>query len=230
MTAGALSLVDGLTLDLVELSDSVVRAARWFRHANEDVLNRPNVRLRVDDGHSYLLSTRERYDIVTADIIQPIHAGAGLLYSAEYFRLARHVLAPGGIMLQWIGNRPVSQYNLIARTFLDVFPHATVWAGGTLLVGSTDPLKLDPAAFHAKSLQPGTRSALGLVDLAASFDALLSQYTAGPDQLRAFVGPGFILTDDRPLLEFHRSLPGNEKDIDTSGLSDDPTRWIVRIP
>ncbi len=229
VTSGALSLIDGLRLDLVELSDSVVHAARWFRHANEDVVNRPNVRLRVDDGRNHLLTTRERYDIVTADIIQPIHAGAGNLYSAEYFRQAKRVLAPGGVMLQWIGIRPAVQYKLMARTFLDVFPHATAWAGGTLLIGTTEPLTLDPAAFQAKLLQPDTRRALALVDL-ASFDALLGQYTAGPDELRAFIGPGPILTDDHPMVEYHRSLRGSGEDIDTSRLKGDPTRWIVRRP
>jgi spermidine synthase len=227
VTSGALSRVDGLALDLVELSASVVHAARWFRHVNEDVVNQPNVRLRVDDGRNYLLTTRERYDIVTADIIQPIHAGAGSLYSVEYFRLAKGVLAPGGVLLQWIGIRPANQYRLMARTFLDVFPHATAWAGGTLLVGTVEPLALDRAAFETKLQRAGTRHALSLVNL-ASFEALLGQFTAGPDELREFVGPGPILTDDRPMIEYHRSLTGDGRDIDTSGLRGDPARWIVR--
>jgi spermidine synthase len=226
VTGGALGLVDGLSLDIVELSDSVVRAAGWFAHVNGDVLNQPHARLRVDDGRHYLLTTRERYDIVTADIIQPIHAGAGSLYSAEYYHLAKRVLAPGGLMLQWIGNRPESQYKLMVRTFLDVFPHATAWAGGTLLVGTTQALKLDPEKFQAKLSHERTRRALESIAL-PNFEALLARYTAGPDELREFVGPGLILTDDRPLVEYHRSLPSNEPEIDLSGLKGDPGRWIT---
>jgi len=188
VTAGAVSLADGLTLDIVELSDSVVRGAAFFRHVNENVVRRQNVRVRVDDGRNYLLTTRERYDIVTADIIQPVHAGAGSLYSREYFALARRVLAPGGVMLQWIGARPVSQYHLIARTFLDVFPHATAWMGGSLFAGTVHPLVLDPGAYAAKLEAPGTRRALSLVGL-DSFEALLAHYSAGPERLRAFLGP-----------------------------------------
>jgi spermidine synthase len=226
VTGGALGLVDGLSIDIVELSDSVVRGAGWFRHVNGDVLNRAHVRLRVDDGRNHLLTTRERYDIVTADIIQPIHAGAGNLYSAEYYRLAKRVLAPGGLMLQWIGNRPQSQYELMVRTFLDVFPHATAWAGGTLLVGTTEPLALDAEVFQAKLSHEGTRRALESIAL-PSFEALLARYTAGPDELRAFVGPGLILTDDRPLVEYHRSLPTNQPEIDLRGLKGNPARWIT---
>jgi len=227
VTSGALSQIDGLTLDVVELSDSVVRAAEWFSHVNHNVLFRPNVRLRVGDGRNYLLTTPERYDIITADIIQPIHAGAGNLYSVEYFRLAKRALAPGGVMLQWIGARPISHYKLIARTFLDAFPNATVWVRGTLLVGTVEPLRLDAEAFQRKSDQVATRHALTQVGL-ASFDALLSQYTAGPEQLRAFLGSGRILSDDLPLVEYHRSLPRHEPIVDTSALHGDPDRWVVR--
>ncbi|HEX7780468.1 MAG TPA: fused MFS/spermidine synthase [Vicinamibacterales bacterium] len=227
VTAGAVSLTDGLTLDIVELSDSVVRGAALFRHVNEDVIHRPNVHLRIDDGRNYLTTTDRKYDIITADIIQPIHAGAGNLYSVEYFRLARRALAPHGVMMQWVGIRPASEYTLIVRTFLTAFPHATAWANGGLLVGTMEPLRLDSTAFADKLSHPSTRSALALVDI-TSFDRLLSLYTAGPESLRAFVGPGLILTDDRPLVEYHRSLPAHERDIDVSGLQDDVQRWVVR--
>lgn len=226
VTGGALGLVEGLSVDIVELSDSVVRAAGWFAHVNGNVLEQPHVRLRVDDGRNHLFTTRERYDIVTADIIQPIHAGAGSLYSAEYYRLAKRVLAPGGLMLQWIGNRPESQYKLMVRTFLDVFPHATAWAGGTLLVGTTQPLALDPEMFREKLLHERTRRALESVAL-PDFEALLARYTAGPAELRELVGRGLILTDDRPLVEYHRSLPANEPEIDLRRLKGDPARWIA---
>lgn len=227
VTAGAVSLTDGLTMDIVELSDSVVRGAQLFRHVNEDVVHRPNVRLRIDDGRNFLTTTHQRYDVITADIIQPIHAGAGNLYSVEYFRLARRALAPHGVMMQWVGIRPASEYQLIVRTFLTAFPHATAWSNGELLVGTTEPLQLDARAFEAKLSRPATRSALSLIDI-TSFDSLLQQYTAGPEQIRAFVGQGVILTDDRPLVEYHRSLPGNERAIDTSRLRDDVRRWVVR--
>ncbi|MCA1561301.1 MAG: fused MFS/spermidine synthase, partial [Acidobacteria bacterium] len=68
-TAGAVSRSTRGRVEIVELSDSVRRAAEWFRHANDDVLRRPNVQLRVDDGRNHLLLTSRRYDVITADII-----------------------------------------------------------------------------------------------------------------------------------------------------------------
>jgi spermidine synthase len=219
-TAGAVSQHPRVRVHVVELSESVRRAAPLFAHVNYDVLNQPNVRVRVDDARNFLLLSGETFDVITADIIQPIHAGAGNLYSREYFRLVRGALKPGGLALQWIGHREASHYKLIMRTFLDVFEHTTLWLDGTLMVGSLEPLRLDGSILAERRSDPRTSAALDAVGL-TSFDALQSWFTAGPGELRAFAGEGLVLTDDRPLLEYHRSLPREEGALDLSGLRGD---------
>ena len=209
VTAGAVSRHAGTAVQIVELSESVRKAAALFAHVNDDVLNRPNVRVRVDDGRNFLLLSGERFDVVTADIIQPNHAGAGALYSREYFGLVKDALAPGGLVLQWIGPRQRSHYELIMRTFHAVFPHTTLWLDGQLMVGSLEPLRLDEAAFTAKLADAGTRRMLEEAGL-DSFETLKAWYTAGPTEIAAFVGDGPVLDDDRPLVEYFRSLPEGE--------------------
>jgi spermidine synthase len=216
-TAGAVSQHPGTAVQIVELSDSVRRAAPFFSHATYDVLNQPNVRVRVDDGRNFLALSGETFDVITADIIQPVHAGAGHLYSREYFELVRQALNPGGLTLQWIGRREKSHYTLIMRTFLEVFPHATLWLDGELMVGSLTPLTLDRPAFEAKLADPKSRQAMLDAGL-DSFETLRSWYAAGPREMRAFVGAGTVLTDDRPLVEYHRSLPSETEPLDVSGL------------
>ena len=223
-TSGAVSQ-HPVRVQIVELSQSVRRAAAFFAHVSYDVLNQPNVRVRVDDGRNFLLLSGEKFDVITADIIQPIHAGAGNLYSREYFTLVRNALNDNGIALQWIGHRPPTQYQLIMRTFLSVFPHTTLWLDGNLMVGSMTPLQLDPRTFAAKRAHPATAAALDEVGL-TSFAALQAWYMAGPDQMRRFVGPGPILTDDRPLLEYHRSLPHDDRPLDLTGLGSDVARIV----
>jgi hypothetical protein len=225
VTPGALSQIETVQIDIVELNASVVRAAAWFRRVNYDVLRQPSVRLRLDDGRNYLLTTPNRYDVITADIIQPVLAGAGSLYSIEYFRLARRALSPGGLMLQWIGERPASQYKALMRTFLEVFPDATLWMGASLLVGTTGPLRLERGAFDRKLSDPGIRRALNGVDI-RTFDDLLALYSSGPARMREFVGDGPVLTDDRPLVEYYLSMPRNEPVVDARELRDDVRQWI----
>jgi spermidine synthase len=216
-TAGAVSLHPGLDVDLVELASGVVKSASWFSHINENLLSRPNVRLHVGDARNHLLLGRSRYDVITADVIQPTHAGAGMLYSREYFALARRALTDGGVMVQWIGLRSRLHYELIARTFQQVFPETSVWVNGSLLIGSIRPLEIKEAAlaerFAVAALQPSLAAA-GFRDP----ESLLGHYVAGPEELRRFIGHGPILTDDKPLLEYYLSLPEDDRPLDLSGL------------
>ena len=72
----------------------------------------------------------------------------------------RDALTDDGLVLQWIGHRPDTQYKLIMRTFLDVFPDDHVVADGQLLVGVKRPLRLARAPFEAKraNARPAPRS------------------------------------------------------------------------
>jgi len=225
VTAAAVAAHPETSIDVVELSQSVVAALPYFAHVNGNLLQRPNVRLRVDDGRNFLQLTSRRYDVITADLIQPIHAGAGNLYSIEYFTLARRALKDGGLMMQWVGRRQETHYKVIMRTFLEAFPDATLWSNGELMVGGARPLRVSRRAFERQQAAPAVRSAFALVGL-DNFEALLARYTAGPDEMRRFVGDGLVLTDDRPLLEFHRSVTGGDAVVDISALRGDVGRHL----
>ena len=100
-------------------------------------------------------------------------------------------------MLQWVPDERDVHYEMIVRSFLEVFPNATAWANGSMLVGTREPLRIDPGDFEARLADPATRAAMesvGIVDATS----LAGLYTAGPDELRAFVGPGPVLDDDHP--------------------------------
>jgi spermidine synthase len=226
-TSGAIGQHGGARVEVVELSDSVVRSAALFAHVNYDVLTQPNIRIRIDDGRSFLQTSGRRFDVITADIIQPGHAGAGHVYSREYFSLVRAALRDDGVALQWIGQRPPVEYKLIMRTFLDVFPDATLWHGGTLMVGTKRPLRLNPAAFERHLADPKTRAALDQAQL-SNFDAVRRLYTAGPGEMKAFVGVGPRLTDDRPLVEYGW-VPAHQPPLDLSMLKADVSSIVDEL-
>lgn len=193
-----------------------MRGARYFASVNSDVLSRRNVHLRVDDGRNFLMLTPKKYDVITADLILPIHAGSGNLYSAEYFTLVKNALKDDGLALQWVWGTD-AEYKTIMRTFLSVFPEATLWWDGSLMIGSKKPLVLRKSDFDWKL---GARRE-ALEDLGVtSFEQLTRAYVAGPDEMRAFVGEGPMLTDDRPLVEYFLSLP-RDKGLDIRGLRGD---------
>lgn len=226
VTPGALSDDPTLAVDIVELSSEVVEGATWLAAVNGGVTERPNVDVRVDDGRNYLLTTDERYDVITADLIQPHHAGAGKLWSVEYWRLAREALAPGGVMVQWVPADRERDHTLIVRSFLEVFPYVTAWAGGSMLVGSNEPQRIDPVAYDERLSEPGVGPALAAAGM-GSVEELRAMFTAGRDELIAHVGDGPVLTDDRPRLEYWRSAASDRSLApDLSALRGDPGEVI----
>ena len=212
-TAGAVARFPGLEVDVVELSGAVVEGAALFSHINFGLLERPGVTLRVDDGRNFLMTTRKKYDIITADIILPRHAGAGALYSREYFQLVRNALSDDGLVLQWNGAEADTTYRMILRTFLSVFPEMTLWADGTLMVGSLKPLTVSRSAYQRRFDAGEFR---GLFDW--DYARMLELYLAGPPDVKNWVGDGEILTDDKPTIEYFLSLPRGEGPADLNGI------------
>jgi spermidine synthase len=191
----------------------VVEGALFFGHINFNLLQRPNVTLRVDDGRNYLMTTTKKYDVITADVMHYRHAGAGALYSREYFQLVRNALNDGGVVLQWNGADIDSTYRLILRTFVSVFPETTLWADGSLMVGSLQPFTLSRAAYEQRYRDPEFRA---LFDW--NFDTLAATYLGGSADLRRWVGDGPVLTDDKPTIEYFLSAPDDDGAPNLSGL------------
>lgn len=212
-TPGAAAMFPGAQVDVVELSADVVAGAAWFGHINFDLLTRPNVRLRVDDGRNYLLTTTQQYDVITADLILPNRAGATSLYSKQYFELVRKALAPGGMVLQWLGSETEADYKLIMRTFLSVFPETTLWGDYSLMAGTLEPFTLSAAHFERRRQDPAFLKVFNW-DLAT----MRRLYVAGPQALAAFVGPGDLLSDDRPITEYFLSRPDPDPPLNVEGL------------
>ena len=68
----------------------------FFKQENYDVLNDPRVQIVYDDARHYILTSKEKFDIITSDPIHPWVKGAANLYTQEYFELAKKRLNPGG--------------------------------------------------------------------------------------------------------------------------------------
>ena len=198
-TPGAVSQYPNARVDVVELSDGVRQAATFFKHVNYDLLTQPNVTVRIDDGRNFLALTDRRFDVITADIIDRPRRSRPRVFTRVLLAGARR--PQGQQRGRWIGSATgrASSTSLIMRTFLEVFPDATLWYNANFMVGTRRPLTLDPGALDRLREHPQTRAALNDVGL-TSWAVLQSWYTAGPAEMRAFVGDGPLLTDDRPLV------------------------------
>ena len=216
---GIIGLGSGVTLgaalrhpiaraDVVEISQEVVEASRFFEAENRHALADQRTRLIVGDGRSHLLLTRQRYDVIISEPSNPWIAGVAALFTQEFFQTARERLAPGGIICQWANAYTISDADLraIVATFRTVFPDGTVWLVGTddvLMVGSTatTPISDRLGAIASNWTRPGVADDLKTVRVADPF-SVLSLFAGGPGELSRYTANAAVLTDDRMTLEF----------------------------
>jgi spermidine synthase len=161
ITASALRLHPVESAVALELVPEVVAAARAdFADANLHLFDDPRLLMIADDGRNYLAAAPAPFEVIVGDLLVPWRPAEAALYTHEHFQSVRRALAPGGIFCQWLPLYQLTEDQLavLARTFADVFPQATVWRGNFLpdlptlaLVGQAGGAPLDAAGIDARA-------------------------------------------------------------------------------
>jgi spermidine synthase len=119
---------------------------------NPHTVSGKQVEVVYDDGRHFLRTTREKFDIITSDPIDPWVKGCAALNSVEYYQMCRDHLNPGGIVCHWT---PLYEMDLdtaksVIATFFEVFAHGILWSNeregsGTqaVLFGQVEPTVID---------------------------------------------------------------------------------------
>ncbi len=206
MTLGAASVHPEVQrLVLAEIEEGMLGVARTFARWNGGVLDDPKLSVVLNDGRNFLATTRERFDVISADPVHPWSGGAAYLYTREYFRSVSDRLAPGGIACQWLPMYELTPRDVktVLRTFSSVFPHVMVWLTyyDAVLIGSRDPIVVDEAALERRLAAPAVRADLAPLHMATAED-LLSFFLMGTAGATAFSRDGDLNTDDDLVLEF----------------------------
>lgn len=168
ITAGGALLPTVDKVVALELVPEVTTTAReYFAEANLGVLTDRRVEVIDEDARNYLKAVGKDFDVIVGDLVVPWRSGESALFTQEHFETARRSLAPRGVFCQWLPLHQLSeeQFRIIAATFLDVFPHTTLWRGdffpdapALALIGHTDPSAIDAQAVDraARELKPST--------------------------------------------------------------------------
>lgn len=210
ITLGATSVHPGVEkITLVEIEPKVLGVARTFARYNHNVLENPKLKVVFNDGRNFLLTTKEKFDVITADPIHPWFSGAGYLYTDEYFRLAASKLNSGGIICQWVPIYELTEANLksILATFRKNFKYTMLWLTqyDAELVGSNEPIILDEAKLERRISAPQVKNDLASVHMGNARD-FLSYFLMGNRSTEAFSRGGIINTDQNVYLEFSAPL------------------------
>lgn len=205
ITCGTLALSPFERIDAVEISPDVIASAPLFAKDNLGVLERPNLRVHIDDGRNFLLTTRERYDLITFEPMPLALAGVANFYTRDYYELCRARLAPGGMVSQWVPLHSLSTdvVRALVATFAGVFPECTAWFvnADLFLIGSDRPLRIDYPRLTARLAAPALRGALADAGY-GDVEEVVASFLLDAEGVAAFAAGAAALTDDRPWAEF----------------------------
>ncbi len=177
-------------------------STRYFAEADYNVYHNPKTRVVFDDARHYLLTTKEKYDVIASDPLDVFVKGTAAIYSKEYFDSVREHLKPGGKFTLYVPLYESDELTVRSElaTFFEAFPVATVWANNIegrgydlVFMGQVDPLVVDLDAVGAKLSRPeylpvveslrgiGVNSEVDLFGTFAGQRSDLSRWTAGAD-------------------------------------------------
>jgi spermidine synthase len=189
------------------------------------------VQVVYDDARHYILTTRNKFDIITSDPIHPWVKGAATLYTQEYFELCRQHLNPGGLVTQWV---PLYESNLAVvksevATFSAAFPNGTLWSNDNegegydlVLLGAAGSARFDLDQVQQRLSQPDylpVLESLRDVGLRSGF-ALLATYAGRATDLGPWLAGAQINRDRDLRLQYlaGMGLNFNEQDLIYSDL------------
>jgi spermidine synthase len=215
VTAGCFVLHPGVErIVLCEIEPLIPRVAAWyFAEENYDVMSDRRVEIVYDDARHYILTTREKFDVITSDPIHPWVKGSATLYTKEYFELCKRHLNPGGVVTQWV---PLYESSVEAvkseiATFLTAFPHGTIWSNDAegkgydvVLLGQDPSPKIDVDELQRRLDREDyarVTASLREVKFGSALD-LLSRYAGRGDDLRFWLKDAQINTDRNLRLQY----------------------------
>ncbi len=220
VTAGTFVLHPGVKhIAISEIEPLVPRASsQYFKTQNYDVLHDPRTRIFYDDARHFVLTSKDKFDIITSDPIHPWVKGTSTLYSKEYFELCRQHLNPGGVVTQWVPlyESDVETIKSELATFFSVFPHGTIWNSDAknegydvVLVGRAEPETINPELINVDELDARLKrpdhakvvASLAEVGLGSAF-ALMSTYAGRDDELRPWLKGAQINRDLNMRLQY----------------------------
>ena len=219
VTAGAASIdprVEQLTIAEIEpLVPRVV--STYFAEHNFNVVKNPKTRVHLDDARNYLQTTDEKFDAITSDPLDPWVKGAAMLYTREFFDLAKRHLNPGGVVtlfVQLYESNTEAVKSEIA-TFMEAFPNGVVW-GNTqegrgydlVLLGQLSPNPINVDEIEQRLQRPEyaqVRLSLSQIGMNSAVD-LFSTYAGTAAELQPWLKNASINRDRNLRLQYLAGL------------------------
>src|ERR1700681_2371448 len=115
---------------VVELVPSVPRLFGYYHADAAEVMSSPLAHVVIDDGRRFLERSPAKYDAIIIDPPPPVPtAGSSLLYSQDFYAVAKQRLEPGGIVHHCLPEGGAPTQSSVARAIKNSFPYVRVFRG-----------------------------------------------------------------------------------------------------
>lgn len=203
----------GIRSTAVELCPSVRDSFPYFFDDAREIMENPRGNIVIDDGRRFLKRTSEQFDVITIDPPPPITAaGSSLLYSFEFYELAKERLKEHGVLQQWFPGGGQRTYAAVLRSITNAFPYVKVFHGneGSQLVGrhilaSRHPFEPLSAARMIERMPEAARSDLLEWNRDLGLQSRVAQILSleiPPELILYNPDLSIVVTDDRPYNEY----------------------------
>jgi spermidine synthase len=207
-------------VDTVEIEPVVRRVAEAMADVNYRMLAHPKVKLITGDGREFLLTTRQRYDVIFSEPSNPYRAGVSSLFTREFYLAVSEHLEDGGVFGQWLQGYDIDAAlaRTVYGTLRSVFPNVETWQVGRndlLLLASKTPITHDAERTRVRAAQSPYREALRNTWGVDGAEGFYSGFVAPAAFAAGLPAPARLNTDDRQVIEF-----GFARNLGRPGLFD----------
>jgi len=194
----------------VELVPSVVDAFGFYFADAKQCLSNPNGHVIIDDGRRYLRRCGRSFDVIVTDPPPPVEAaGSSLLYSTEFYSLAKQHLNRHGIVQTWFPGPHYPTADAVVRSMAQSFPYVrcfpSIEGWGMHFLGSMEPIENLDARQVAERMPLSAKK--DLLEWADTRDAAgyLDRVLSVEIPIKALLNPNphILITDDQPYNEYY---------------------------
>lgn len=194
-------------VDCAELIEEEIETAPFFANENHGIIgSHPRFRLFIDDGRNFVLATKDTYDVISVNAVDPRYSPA--LYTKEYFEQCADKMPEDGLMALWLPTYGMSPdaHRSIYKSFSEVFGHSFVFYANQshfVVIGSPSSIDLDIERIRSAASHPDVAGSLAEVALDDP-EVLLSMAILDPAALATVVRGAPSNSDLAPIVEFDR--------------------------
>ncbi len=87
---------------VVDINPAMLRVSEILAKANEELLDKKNVTIHIQDAIVELGRSKQKYDLLLSSLPSPEYYSAAKIYTKEFFEMVDQSLSLGGVYVSWV--------------------------------------------------------------------------------------------------------------------------------